>query len=269
MQIISFMTDFGTKDNYVSQMKAVASEITDARLIDITHEITPHNIREGAYTLRGAAPYFPTGTVHVAVIDPGVGTERRGLLITTSKHILIGPDNGILMPTAHHLGNFIVYEIQNKKYMLDSISSTFHGRDIFTPIAAHITNGVVFEEIGPKIDDFVDLDFGNGEINKSTAKTQVIYIDRFGNIITNLQKETKVTVSTAIGSYIAIVLAAFFAGIEIGIGGAIPFNIIIPIMVFWHLLIGIGEAVISALIVYFIYRAKPEFIMTEEILGVE
>jgi S-adenosylmethionine hydrolase len=184
------MTDFGTKDNYVSQMKAVASEITDARLIDITHEITPHNIREGAYTLRGAAPYFPTGTVHVAVIDPGVGTERRGLLITTSKHILIGPDNGILMPTAHHLGNFIVYEIQNKKYMLDSISSTFHGRDIFTPIAAHITNGVVFEEIGPKIDDFVDLDFGNGEINKSTAKTQVIYIDRFGNIITNLQKET-------------------------------------------------------------------------------
>ena len=86
---------------------------------------------------------------------------------------------------------------------------------------------------------------------------------------TNLQKETKVTVSTAIGSYIAIVLAAFFAGVEIGIGGAIPFNIIIPIMIFWHLLIGIGEAIISALIVYFIYRAKPEFIMTEELLGVE
>lgn len=86
---------------------------------------------------------------------------------------------------------------------------------------------------------------------------------------TNLQKETKVTVSTAIGSYIAIVLAAFFAGVEIGIGGAIPINVIVPIMIFWHLVIGIGEAIISALIVYFIYRAKPEFIMTEEMLGVE
>jgi len=189
MQIISFLTDFGTKDSYVSQMRAIASSISDARIVDITHEITPHNIREGAYTLRCAAPFFPLGTVHVAVVDPGVGTTRRGILITTSKQILIGPDNGLLMPTAHYLGKYIVYEIKNEKYMLDSVSSTFHGRDIFTPVAAHITQGVPFEEIGEKIDDFVDLNFGKVEIDKSTAKSQVIYIDRFGNIITNLEKD--------------------------------------------------------------------------------
>ncbi|UCD13465.1 MAG: S-adenosyl-l-methionine hydroxide adenosyltransferase family protein [Thermoplasmatales archaeon] len=189
MKIITFLSDFGTKNSYVSQMKGAAVGITNARLIDITHEITPHNIREGAYALRSAAPYFPQGTVHVAVVDPGVGTGRRGILITTSKQILIGPDNGILMPTAHFLGDFIVYEISNEKYMLNSISSTFHGRDIFTPVAAHITNGVPFEEIGNRLTDFVDLDFGQGEIRENAATGTVIYVDRFGNIITNLTRE--------------------------------------------------------------------------------
>lgn len=189
MQIITFLTDFGTKDSYVSQMKAVASKLTNARLIDITQEITPHDIREGAYALRCATPYFPTGTVHVAVVDPGVGTQRRGLFITTSSQILIGPDNGLLMPAAHLLGNFFVYEIKNEKFILDSISSTFHGRDVFTPIAAHITNGVLFEEIGNRINDFVNLDFGQGEIKNNTAIGKVVYIDRFGNLITNIERK--------------------------------------------------------------------------------
>ncbi len=189
MKIITFLSDFGTKNSYVSQMKAVASAITNARLIDITHEITAHNIREGAYALRCAAPYFPIGTVHVAVVDPGVGTERHGVLITTSKQILIGPDNGLLMPTAHFLGEYIIYEISNEKYMLNSISSTFHGRDIFTPIAAHITNGVPFEEIGKRTNEYVDFDFGQGELRENAIAGKVIHIDRFGNIITNLTKE--------------------------------------------------------------------------------
>ncbi len=188
MKIITFLSDFGTKNSYLSQMKAVASEITNARLIDITHEITPHDIREGAYALRCAAPYFPIGTVHVAVVDPGVGTERHGLLITTSKQILIGPDNGLLMPTAHFLGDFIIYEISNEKYMLNSISSTFHGRDIFTPVAAHITNGVPFDEIGKRTNEYVDFDFGQGELRENAIAGKVIHIDRFGNIITNLTK---------------------------------------------------------------------------------
>ena len=189
MKIITFLSDFGTKDGYTAQMKAVALDITDARLIDITHEITPQNIREGAFILRNVVPFFPTGTVHVAVVDPGVGTERRNIFITTNRHILIGPDNGLLMPTAHFLGNYVVYEITNENYMLRSVSTTFHGRDIFTPIAAHITNGVSFQDIGRRIDDFIDLDFGQAKLRENAARGQVIYIDRFGNIITNITKE--------------------------------------------------------------------------------
>jgi len=186
MKIITFLTDFGTNNGYVAQMKGAASSITNARLIDITHDITPHNIREGAFILQTVIPYYPVGTVHVAVIDPGVGTERKGIIITTRSHILVGPDNGLLMPSAHFLGDFTVYEITNERYMNNSISNTFHGRDIFAPIASHIIEGVQFEEIGNKIDDFTDLDFGQAEITNKTATGKVIYVDRFGNAITNI-----------------------------------------------------------------------------------
>jgi S-adenosylmethionine hydrolase len=186
MKIITFLTDFGIKSGYMSQMKGVAFSISDARLIDITHDITPHNIREGAFLLKTSTPYFPFGTVHVAVVDPGVGADRKGLLITTRSQILVGPDNGLLIPAARSLGDFVVYEITNEKYMLKTVSNTFHGRDIFTPVAAHITNGVPFEEIGKQIDDYVNLDFGEGKVTDKTAEGKIIYIDSFGNIITNI-----------------------------------------------------------------------------------
>lgn len=186
MKIITFLTDFGMKSGYVAQMKGAASSITDTKLVDITHDITPHSIREGAFVLQTSIPYFPVGTVHVAVVDPGVGTNRKGLLITTRSQILVGPDNGLLMPAAHFLGDFTVYEITNEKYMLNSVSNTFHGRDIFAPVAAHIINGISFEEIGRRISDFVDLDFGKCEITDKTATGKIIHIDRFGNIVTNI-----------------------------------------------------------------------------------
>ncbi|UCH72032.1 MAG: S-adenosyl-l-methionine hydroxide adenosyltransferase family protein [Thermoplasmatales archaeon] len=186
MRIITFLTDFGKKNSYVSQMKGVASSMTDAKLIDITHEITPHNIKEGAFALLVAIPYFPIGTVHVGVVDPDVGPDEKGIIITTRSQILVGPDNGLLIPAARSLGDFIVYEIKNEKYMLDSVSNTFHGRDIFTPIAAHIINGIPFEKIGPITSDFVDLDFGKCEITNKTATGKIIHVDQFGNIITNI-----------------------------------------------------------------------------------
>ena len=186
MSIITFLTDFGMNSNYVAQMKGVTLSLTDATLIDVTHAVTPHNIREGAFILQTAAPYFPVGTVHVAVVDPSVGTDRRNIFITTSSQILVGPDNGLLLPAARSLGDFTVYEITNEKYMLDSISSTFHGRDIFAPVAAYITKGVSFEDIGNKIDNFVDMDFGRGEVADNTATGKIIYVDRFGNLITNI-----------------------------------------------------------------------------------
>lgn len=189
MKILTFLTDFGLKNSYVSQMKGVALSLTDAVIVDITHEITPHNVLEGAFVLRSSAPYFPSGTVHVAVVDPGVGTNRKGLVITTSTQILVGPDNGLLIPTAQHLGDFVVYEIQNQDLLLKSISNTFHGRDIFTPVAAHILNGILFEEIGPIIKDYKTLDFGKTEILNQRIVGKIIYIDSFGNIVTNIDGE--------------------------------------------------------------------------------
>jgi S-adenosylmethionine hydrolase len=167
-------------------MKGAALSITDAKIVDITHDISPHNIMEGAFVLRSAVPFFPEGTVHVAVVDPGVGTERKGIVITTPSQIFVGPDNGLLIPAAKYLGKFTVYEITNTKLMLPFVSYTFHGRDIFSPVAAHILNGVLFEHIGPVISNFVEIDFGDFKIDKSTASGKIIYCDGFGNIITNI-----------------------------------------------------------------------------------
>lgn len=186
MKLLTFLSDFGAKSSYVSQMKGRALSITNASIVDISHEILPHNICEGAFVLMTAVPYFPVGTVHVAVVDPGVGSQRKGIVVTTRTQILIGPDNGLLIPAARALGDFTVYEITNQKLLPGFVSNTFHGRDIFTPVAAHILNGLLFEQIGPVIKDFVDLDFGNFEIDDKKVIGKVIYIDGFGNIITNI-----------------------------------------------------------------------------------
>ena len=188
MKVITFLSDFGSKSSYVSQMKGIALCMTDAKLIDISHEITPHNICEGAFVLKTSVPYFPVGTVHVGVVDPGVGSTRRGIVVTTNTHIFVGPDNGLLIPAAKEVGKFTVYRIKNQKLMLSNVSNTFHGRDVFTPVAAHILNGVYFDEIGPIIKDFVDLDFGMPEITNKSVVGRVIYIDSFGNLITNIDE---------------------------------------------------------------------------------
>ena len=186
MKLMTFLSDFSNKSNYVSQMKGVALSMTETKIVDITHDISPHNIREGAFVLKTTVPFFPIGTVHVAVVDPGVGTTRRGIVVTTKTHILVGPDNGLLIPTAKFLGNFTVYEIANPNLMLNPISNTFHGRDVFIPIAAHILNGVKFEHIGPIVNDFINLDFSRFEILENNVIGKIIYIDNFGNIITNI-----------------------------------------------------------------------------------
>ena len=183
---MTFLSDFRNNSNYVSQMKGVALSMTDAKLIDITHEISPHNIKEAAFILKTTIPYFPEGTVHVAVVDPGVGTSRKGIVVTARTQILVGPDNGLLIPAAKSLGNFTVYEITNRELMLNSISNTFHGRDVFTPVASHILNGVLFEEIGHVINNYINLDFGEFEIKDNKITAKIIYVDSFGNIITNI-----------------------------------------------------------------------------------
>jgi S-adenosylmethionine hydrolase len=187
MKIITILSDFGIKSGYAAQMKGVILNLTDCRIIDITHEIKPQDINEGAFVLMSTVSKFPIGTIHIAVVDPGVGSKRKGLIVVTRTQILIGPDNGLLIPAARYLGDFIVYEIKNDVFSSNLISDTFHGRDIFAPIAAKILNGVPFEELGNKTSDFFDLDFDLGLIESESAIGKVIYIDRFGNIITNIQ----------------------------------------------------------------------------------
>jgi len=186
MKLMTFLTDFGIKSSYIAQMKAVALNITNPKIIDITHNITPQNVKEGAFILKTTAPYFPNGTVHVAVVDPGVGTDRRGIVVTTKTQILVGPDNGLLIPAAKHISEFQVYEIKNKKLMEDSISDMFHGRDIFTPVASYILDGVFFDQVGPRIHDYKKLDLDNSVIKERTAEGEAIHIDDFGNVITNI-----------------------------------------------------------------------------------
>lgn len=195
--VVTLLSDFGTGSDYVAAMKGVILGIVpSANLIDLSHGVPRHGIRAGAFLLWSAAPYFPRGTVHVAVVDPGVGTERKGLIVAAGGQYLIGPDNGLLFPAAERLGLEAVYEISNEKYTLPDPSTTFHGRDIFAPVGAHLARGVPPEEIGRKIDEWVGLSFGRGRLKGGRLVGEVIYIDRFGNAITNIPGELALEVTS-------------------------------------------------------------------------
>jgi S-adenosylmethionine hydrolase len=188
--IITLTTDFGLKDPYVAEMKAVILSICpNAQIVDITHQIEKFNIRVGSYTLACATPYFPKGTIHVAVIDPSVGTKRRPLLIETEKDFFIGPDNGVLALAAKAQEIRHVYEISNRNFMLPKVSNTFHGRDIFAPAAAHIANGVPPSELGPEVEDIVVPEFAKLAKKKNAVVGEVLHVDSFGNIITNFEEK--------------------------------------------------------------------------------
>jgi len=188
--MITLTTDFGLRDPYVAEMKAVILKICPAAtVIDITHQIEKFSIRMGAYTLAAAAPYFPKGTIHVAVVDPGVGTKRRAILIQTESSYYIGPDNGVLTLAAKNQGIKHIYKITNKKLMLPKVSDTFHGRDVFAPAAAHLANGVPPAEFGPEIRKIVTPTFAKITKRKNAVTGEVIHLDNFGNIVTNLREK--------------------------------------------------------------------------------
>lgn len=189
-KIITLTTDFGLKDPYAAEMKAVILSISSkTKIVDITHKIEKFNIRMGAYTLAAACPYFPKGTIHVAVIDPGVGTKREAILIQIRNSYFIGPDNGVLALAAKDQGIRHVYRIENLKFMLPRISNTFHGRDVFAPAAAYLANGISSSEFGPEIPEIVMPKFAKITKTKMTLTGEIIHVDGFGNIITNLREK--------------------------------------------------------------------------------
>ncbi|MGC8779335.1 MAG: SAM hydrolase/SAM-dependent halogenase family protein, partial [Anaerolineae bacterium] len=185
--IITLTTDFGLRDGYVGAMKGVILSLAPhVRIVDLTHEIEPQNIRQATFVLAQAAPYFPAETIHVAVVDPGVGTARRPLLVTTPRARYVGPDNGIFTAALGEEGAR-AWVLDRPAYWLPRPSRTFHGRDLFAPIAAHLANGVPPEQLGRPIDDPVRLAWpqparhADGHLSGA-----IIHVDRFGNLISNI-----------------------------------------------------------------------------------
>jgi S-adenosylmethionine hydrolase len=189
-KIVTLTTDFGLKDPYVAEMKAAILGICPkAVIVDVTHDITKFNVRMGAYVLASAAPHFPHGTVHVAVVDPGVGTRRRPIAIQTKQSYFVGPDNGILVLAASKQGIESIHKLVNPQFMLPKVSSTFHGRDIFAPAAAHLLNGVKPADFGPEIREAMKADFEKVTRKNGVLVGEVLHIDGFGNIITNISEK--------------------------------------------------------------------------------
>ena len=186
-RFITFMTDFGTRDAYVAAMKGVAYSICpDAVLVDITHEIPPQDVPTGAYVLADAAPMFPKGTIHVCVVDPGVGTTRRGVAIETDDGIFVGPDNGLFGLCLRRTPARRSVSLENPELRRPLVSSTFHGRDIFAPAAAHLASGVDLSRFGPAVHDLARLPLPQPVKHKGSIEGEVVHVDRFGNLVTNI-----------------------------------------------------------------------------------
>ncbi|MBF0457966.1 MAG: SAM-dependent chlorinase/fluorinase [Nitrospirae bacterium] len=187
MLTATLLTDFGLADTFIAQMKGVMLSINpEITIVDITHSIEPYNIRHGAVALGMSYKYFPDGTIHIAVVDPGVGSSRRAIAVDTGKYILIGPDNGIFS-LIYAENKTTVYHITDTRCYRNPTGATFHGRDVFAPTAALISKGLRLEEVGLPIGDYQSFDITPpSRTGDNTITGEVLYIDRFGNIITNI-----------------------------------------------------------------------------------
>lgn len=194
--IITLTTDFGLQDPYVAIMKGVILGIAPhARIVDYTHGVEPGNIAQAAYLLRSGCNYFPSGTVHVVVVDPGVGSDRRAIALQTPKWTFVGPDNGVLALAAQDARDtwneqVRLIELTNDQFWRPSLSATFHGRDLFAPVAAHLTAGVAFASLGQPIDALLPAPIQTAQtIGDGVLRGQIVHIDRFGNCITNVTRD--------------------------------------------------------------------------------
>jgi S-adenosylmethionine hydrolase len=186
--IITLLTDFGTKDHYVASMKGAILTINpQCTLVDITHHVSPHNITEGAFILASAYSSFPKGTIHLSVIDPGVGSPRAPILLVATNYFFIGPDNGLFTFALRKEKVRKGIVLTNPKYFPSRMSTTFHGRDLFAPVAAHLSMGVKPEAFGPVIDSWVEVDFENPRVRGRALIGKILHIDAFGNLISNIE----------------------------------------------------------------------------------
>jgi S-adenosylmethionine hydrolase len=215
--ILTLTSDFGLSDHYVAAMKGVILTICpQARIVDISHGVSPYDITEGAYLIAQAYPSFPRQTVHVVVVDPGVGTARRPILLEAAGQYFVGPDNGVLS-MVYSREKHKIRLISNDRYFRKPVSQTFHGRDIFSPVAAHVAAGVPPSRMGKLIQDYLRPSFEKPQrTGKRTWTGRILSIDRFGNIITNFQATEfpdldRKNFSLAIGPRQVVVMAHNYA----------------------------------------------------------
>ncbi len=192
MSIITLLTDFGVEDAYVGIMKGVVLSINpSAVIVDITHQIAPHGILPAAYIIKSSYRYFPEGTVHILVVDPGVGSERSIVAVEMKGQIFLAPDNGVLSLLLDEGKVEAIVRVENSRYFLETVSRTFHGRDIFAPVSAHVSLGLDIKELGPLLNrqDLVRLDIRTPNISDKNELTGIIVsVDRFGNCISNIDE---------------------------------------------------------------------------------
>jgi S-adenosylmethionine hydrolase len=218
MKIITLLTDFGLQDGYPGVMKGVIwNIIPDVHIVDLSHDISPQDIMRAALLLGRSAVYFPIGTIHLAVVDPGVGTTRRAIAAQLRDHFFVGPDNGLLTllldkAQGDHQQVELVH-LDKPEFWLPSVSKTFHGRDIFAPVAAHLAAGIPIEQLGTPIHDPIRLDIPIPVCTSNGWLGQVIYIDHFGNLATNITASdlgsSEVMMATVKGARITGLAQAF------------------------------------------------------------
>ena len=208
--VITFLSDFGLKDDFVGTCHGVIKRIApDAEIIDITHGIPPQAVLQGALVLANTIGFMPIG-IHLAIVDPGVGGPRRPLVLRDAEERLyVGPDNGLLLPAAGRAGIVAAHELANPTYALETISRTFHGRDLFSPAAAHLARGVPLEELGPPLDPdgLVSLDVPEPVLAEGAADATLLYVDSFGNIALNLTRDDVERIGIVSGTRLELELA--------------------------------------------------------------
>lgn len=184
--LITLLTDFGDRDYFVASMKGVILTLNPhATIVDLSHQVPPHSVEDAAYLLKSCYRYFPEGTVHVAVVDPGVGTRRRPLVVRTSLFYFLGPDNGLFSYIFSEEDEVEVLEIENQQVRLDSVGHTFDGRDLFAPAAAWLTTHQPFEALGRRIEKWVTFPLIEPKMGKDGLVGKIVYVDHFGNLISN------------------------------------------------------------------------------------
>ncbi len=211
MRLLTFLSDFGSGSPYPASMKAVAAGLCDADLVDISHDVPPGSIREAAYLLWSVVPVCAAGTVHCAVVDPGVGTARAALAVASGEQIFVGPDNGLLLPAARRLGTPAVYRLRDSEVWRHPVSATFHGRDVFAPTAARLAAGAALAAVGAPSAEYVDFLLPVGRRDGSALVGEVLWIDRFGNLVTSIPGSLLETVSRGRGVAIEAASTTFGA----------------------------------------------------------